>query len=100
LFLILDAPPHSDNTQINDILHKSIIEAANQGIRIIPVASSGVDKDTETFLRTIAILTGGTYTFLTDDSGIGNSHIEPTIGNYQVENLNDCIVRIIKTYYQ
>lgn len=100
LFLILDAPPHSGNTQINDSLHKSIIEAANQGIRIIPVASSGVDKDTETFLRTIAILTGGTYTFLTDDSGIGNSHLEPTVGNYQVENLNDCIVRIIKTYYQ
>ena len=100
LFLILDAPPHSGDTQINDTLQKSIIEAANQGIRIIPVASSGVDKDTETFLRTIAILTGGTYTFLTDHSGIGDSHLEPTIGNYQVENLNDCIVRIIKTYYQ
>lgn len=100
LFLILDAPPHSQNPQINDTLHKSIIEAAKQGIRIIPVASSGVDKETETFLRTIAIATGGTYTFLTDDSGIGNSHTEPTVGKYEVENLNDCIVRIIKTYYQ
>lgn len=100
LFLILDAPPHSNNAQINDNLQKSIVKAASQGIRIIPVASSGVDKDTETFLRTIAILTGGTYTFLTDDSGIGNSHLEPTIGDYTVENLNDCIVRIINTYYQ
>lgn len=100
LFLILDAPPHSQNPQIDENLQRTIIEAAKQGIRIIPVASSGVDKETETFLRTTAILTGGTYTFLTDDSGIGGSHIEPTIGNYQVENLNDCIVRIIKTYYQ
>ncbi len=100
LFLILDAPPHSGDTQINDSLQKSMIEASRQGIRIIPVASSGVDKDTETFLRTTAILTGGTYTFLTDDSGIGNSHLKPTIGDYQVENLNDCIVRIINTYYQ
>jgi len=100
LFLILDAPPHNDSSQINSNLQKTIVEAAKQGIRIIPVASSGVDKDTETFLRTIAILTGGTYTFLTDHSGIGNSHIEPTIGSYQVESLNDCIVRIIKTYYK
>ncbi len=100
LFLILDAPPHSQDAQVNDSLRKSVAEAAKQGIRIIPVASSGVDKDTETFLRTIAILTGGTYTFLTDHSGIGNSHLEPTIGDYEVENLNDCIVRIIKTYYQ
>ncbi len=100
LFLILDAPPHSNNVQINDSLQKSITRAASQGIRIIPVASSGVDLETETFLRTTAILTGGTYTFLTDDSGIGDSHLEPTIGDYTVENLNDCIVRIINTYYQ
>lgn len=100
LFLILDAPPHSNNSQINQNLNKTITEAAKQGIRIIPIASSGVDLETETFLRCSAILTGGTYTFLTDHSGIGGSHLEPTIGDYQVENLNDCIVRIINSYYQ
>ena len=100
LFLILDAPPHNGEPQIDDSLKRSIMEAARQGIRIIPIASSGVDIETETFLRTSAIMTGGTYTFLTNDSGIGNSHLEPTIGSYKVEPLNDCIVRIIKTYYQ
>lgn len=100
LFLILDAPPHSDDPQIDDSLANSIKEAAKQGIRIIPIASSGVDKTTEAFLRTSAMMTGGTYTFLTDDSGIGYSHLEPTIGSYQVEQLNECIIRIIKTYYQ
>lgn len=100
LFIILDAPPHSNDARINDTLKTAITEAAKQGIRIIPIASSGVDKQTETFLRTSAILTGGTYTFLTDDSGIGNSHLEPTIGSYDVELLNDCIVRLIKMYYQ
>ncbi len=99
LFLILDAPPHSGE-QVNDTLKLAITEAARQGIRIIPIASSGVDKETETFLRTAAILTGGTYTFLTDHSGVGNSHLEPTIGSYQVELLNDCIVRLIDQYYQ
>jgi hypothetical protein len=100
LFLILDAPPHSGSQQINETLKEAVMEAAKQGIRIIPIASSGVDKDTETFLRTIAILTGGTYTFLTDDSGIGNSHLEPTIGSYNVEFLNECIIRLIQQYYQ
>lgn len=100
LFIILDAPPHGGDQQINATLKNAITEAARQGIRIIPIASSGVDKETETFLRTAAILTGGTYTFLTDHSGVGNSHLEPTIGSYQVELLNECIVRLITQYYQ
>ncbi|MBE6902121.1 MAG: VWA domain-containing protein [Ruminococcaceae bacterium] len=97
MFFVLDAPPH-DDAQIIDEVHKHISDAAAQGIRIIPVASSGIDKSTEYLLRTMAFMTGGTYTFLTDDSGIGGSHIEPTIGDYQVEKLNDMMVRIINDY--
>ena len=73
----------------------SPVQAAAQGIRIIPVAASGVDKGTEFLLRFIDISTGGTYSFLTDDSGIGNSHIEPTVGSYQVELLNDLLGRLV-----
>ncbi|MBR5089579.1 MAG: hypothetical protein IK093_09125, partial [Ruminiclostridium sp.] len=73
--------------------------AAKLGIRIIPVASSGVDTDTEFLCRCMAMATGGTYTFLTDDSGVGYSHLEPTIGNYEVEKLNDMLVRIITDYF-
>ncbi|RXM39331.1 hypothetical protein BOQ62_12185 [Chryseobacterium sp. CH21] len=46
-------------------------------------------------MRTFALLTNGTYTFLTDDSGIGNSHIKPTIDSYEVEKLNDLLLRLI-----
>lgn len=97
-FLILDAPPH-DTGETAANLRTAMEEATKQGIRIIPIASSGVDEKTEGFLRGIAMLTGGTYTFLTDDSGIGGSHLEPTVGAYTVEALNDMIVRLIKEYY-
>ncbi|MCR5830420.1 MAG: VWA domain-containing protein [Lachnospiraceae bacterium] len=97
LFLVLDAPPHNNEANCKS-LQRSIMNASEKGIRIIPVASSGVDKDTEFLLRAFAMTTGGTYTFLTDDSGIGGSHIEPTVGDYEVEHLNDMLVRIIKEY--
>ena len=57
--------------------------------------SSGVDQPTEFLLRSLAIATGGTYTFLTNDSGIGGDHTEPTIGTFEVELLNDLLVRVI-----
>ncbi len=99
MFFVLDAPPHSDE-QIIDEVNYHVELAAAQGIRIIPVASSGIDKSTEYLLRTMAFRTGGTYTFLTDHSGIGGSHIEPTIGDYEVEKLNDLMVRIIGEYLE
>ena len=99
MFMVLDAPPHNTEA-IKQQLASTLSDAAEKGIRIIPVASSGVDKSTEFLLRTFAMTTGGTYTFLTDDSGIGGSHIEPTIGDYEVENLNDMLVRIISEYLQ
>jgi hypothetical protein len=42
--------------------------------------------------------TNGTYVFITDDSGIGNSHLEPSVGEFQVEFLNDLMVRLINKY--
>ena len=98
LFLILDAPPH-DTDEVAANLRMAVEAATAQGIRIIPIAASGVNEKTEAFLRSIAMLTGGTYTFLTDDSGVGNSHLEPTVGSYSVEALNDLIVRLVKEYY-
>ncbi len=100
LFFVLDAPPHSEK-EINGIdtqLRQTVTEAAEKGIRIIPVASSGVDTETEFLMRSYAVMTGGTYIFLTNHSGVGNDHLEPTIGEYQVEALNDCLVRVIKEY--
>ena len=96
-FMIFDAPPHSGKEQE---LLAAAQEAAKKGIHIIPVISSDSDRDTELFGRAIAITTDGSYVFLTDDSGIGNSHEEPVIGSYEVRPLYDIIVDIIDGYRQ
>lgn len=98
LFFVLDAPPHSDRKGTVDLMGSTLDAAAKSGIRVLPVASSGVDTETEYLLRTMAAVSGGTYIFLTDDSGVGNSHLEPTIGDYEVEYLNDLMVRLITWY--
>lgn len=97
LFLLLDAPPH-ENPQVKEQLQTLIPLASQKGIRIIPVSASGIDKPTEFLLRSMAIPTQGTYVFITDDSGIGNDHLEPTVGEYPVELLNDLLVRLINEY--
>lgn len=97
LFLVLDAPPHYTPDRIQK-LHELTRQAAAKGIRIIPIASSGIDKETEFLLRLFSIYTEGTYLFLTDDSGIGGSHLKPTIGRYDVQFLNDAMVKVITRY--
>lgn len=94
IFLILDASPHYSEENINKIYNK-IKLAAKKGITIIPLAASDTDKETEYIMRTFALLTNGTYTFLTNHSGIGNHHIEPTTDSYEVEKLNDLLLRLI-----
>lgn len=98
-FLIFDAPPHND-AQSLATLEKAMKAASAQGIRVIPVVSSNTERDTELFGRGLAIFTGGTYVFLTDDSGIGDSHLEPIIGAYEVESLYDLMIRLIEEYRQ
>ncbi len=97
LFLVLDAPPHYETDVIEDI-HSANLTAAEKGIKIIPVTASGIDKQTEFLMRFMAVTTNGTYVFITDDSGIGNDHLEPTVGEYEVEFLNDLMVRLINHY--
>jgi len=97
MFLILDAPPHETPESL-DLVQASIQKAAEKGITIIPIAASGIDKPTEFLLRFMSITTNGTYTFLTNDSGVGNDHITPTVGPYTVEYLNNLMVRLITKY--
>ncbi|MCR5742272.1 MAG: hypothetical protein K6F92_00885 [Lachnospiraceae bacterium] len=94
-FLILDAPPHADK---EEALIAATKTAAAKGIHIIPVVASSSDRDTELFCRSLAIMTDGDYVFLTDDSGIGDSHLEPIIGDYTVESLSKIIIDIINEY--
>ena len=97
LFLVLDAPPHDDpGTRAR--LQAVVRRAARRGVRIIPVVCSGMEKDGEYLMRSVALATNGTYVFLTDDSGIGGSHLKPTTDEYDVELFNDLLVRLITSY--
>ncbi len=92
LFLIGDAPPHAQHMD-------HTLAAANglrkKGIAVYPVACSGYDQACEFIWRSCALLTASQFLFLTDDSGVGNSHAEPTIPYYQVERLESLMVRMI-----
>lgn len=94
LFMVLDAPPHQDDSTIHKMAKLTRLAAA-KGVRIIPVVASGINKSAEYLFRSIALATNGTYVFLTDDSGIGNPHIKPTTDEYEVEKLNDLLVRLV-----
>lgn len=97
LFLVLDAPPHHTPEHAKR-MREIALRAAEKGVRIIPVVCSGMDQSGEYLLRSLALATNGTYTFLTDHSGIGNSHLEPSTDSYTVEKLNDLLVRVIHQF--
>ena len=91
-FWVADAPHHAQNAQA---LGSTILQSRATGIHIYPVASSGIDEFTELTMRTAAQLTGGRYLFLTNDSGVGNSHKEPSIPCYFVTRLDNAMLRMI-----
>ena len=94
VFLVLDAPCHQDSATIA-LLHEQILNAAAMGVRIVPVVCSGLGKSGEYLMRSIALTTNGTSFFLTDDSGIGHTHLKPATDSLKVEHLNDMLVRTI-----
>ncbi len=99
LFLILDAPPHKDECTQKQ-MRLLVKEAARKGVKVIPITASGIDKETEYLMRFAALATNGTYSFITDHSGIGGDHIDPTTLGYEVEFLNDLMVRLVNRYVE
>jgi hypothetical protein len=96
LFLVLDAPPHQEYAQ--EILELTE-EAAAMGVRIIPVAASGASENTQQLLRGMAVMTGGTFIFLDDNSGVGYGHtVTEKQEEYSSEYLNAMMIRIIGEY--
>lgn len=98
IFHVLDAPPHS-GSQNKQTFHDAVLTAADKGIRICPVICSGSDIGTEYTMREAAIYTGGTFIFVTDDSGIGGEHHDPELPNVTVELLNSMLVRLTMGYH-
>lgn len=98
LFMILDAPPHSNNEEHKKMVRQYAQLASEKGIRLVPVTASGIDKSTEFLMKYLAITTNGEYIYITNDSKIGDSHIKPTGGESKVEYLNDLMVRTVLEY--
>ena len=92
MLLVADAPPHDDKIglawQASEVLRA-------QRVQIVPVAASGVADKAEYVMRAMAALTQSRYTFLTDDSGVGNPHAAPAIDCYLVTRLNALLIRVI-----
>jgi hypothetical protein len=92
LFWVADAPYHNEKAAV---FADAVTKLADLDVHIYPVAASGVDDLAEFSMRSAAQLTLGRYLFLTDDSGVGNSHAVPKIPCYYVTKLNEAVVRMV-----
>ncbi len=92
--LVADAPP--PDSAISATWDSGLI-SRSRGIHIVPLAASGVDETAEFLMRSMGQLTGGRYLFLTDDSGIGNPHAEPTVDCYVVTRLDGLVQRVLQS---
>lgn len=90
--LVADAPPHDVDIAAT---WDTALVSRTRGIHIVPIAASGVDKSAEFLMRAMSQITGGRYLFLTDDSGIGNPHAEPTVDCYVVTRLDGLVTRVL-----
>ena len=100
IFLVADAPPHLDYAQENHY-GVEIMEAAERGIKIYPIASSGLDMQGEYIFRQLAQYTGGRFIFLTygaDGAGSGSTGTETTfdVDDYTVSSLDALVVQIVE----
>ena len=91
-FWVADAPHHAAQAPE---MHDAMLALQAHDIHVYPVAASGVDELTELTMRSAAELTGGRYLFLTNNSGIGNDHKEPSIPCYFVTRLDKSILRMV-----
>jgi len=94
VFHIADAPPHDADARA---YLGAVQTAAQRDVQIFGLGASGVAAESEYLMRQAAAATGGRYLFLTDDSGVGLTHAEPTISCYQVTLLSDLMVRVLRS---
>jgi hypothetical protein len=92
LLLVADAPPHPEN--VTKTWAAAEVARARR-IQIVPVAASGVEDLAQYMMRAMAAATQSRYLFLTDDSGIGNPHAEPSVDCYLVTRLDRLVWRVL-----
>ncbi|MEZ4666770.1 MAG: vWA domain-containing protein [Anaerolineae bacterium] len=109
VFLVADAAPHLDYANDYDY-SLEMAEAAGKGIKIHPIASSGLTPDGEFIFRQLAQYTFGHFLFLTYEQGRsgapGESRPDLSVGtpaspetggqgDYSVEQLDELVLRLI-----
>lgn len=94
MFHIADAPPHDRDARA--YLAAAQV-AAKKNVQIFGLGASGVAAESEFLMRQAAVQTSGRYLFLTDDSGVGHAHAEPTIACYRVTQLSNLMVRVLRS---
>jgi hypothetical protein len=96
VFLIADAPPHLDYRDGPDYA-ADVRAAARRGIKIMPIASSGLDDQGEYVFRQLAEITMGRFTFLTygADGVSPGDHTDHHVSDYAVLALDDLVVRLV-----
>lgn len=92
LLHVADAPPHDRDA---GAYLRAAKAAAADGVQIFTLGASGVAREAEFLMRQAALVSGGRYLFLTDDSGVGNAHAEPSIPCYRVTKLSRLLTRIL-----
>lgn len=95
IFLVADAPPHLDYPQDNDYA-EDVFFAAESGIKIFPIASSGLDDQGEYILRQLAQISGGKFLFLTYGAGgAAGDDTSHHVDDYSVLSLDEMVIRIV-----
>jgi hypothetical protein len=110
IFLVADAPPHLDYPNDFDYAQEMVIAAA-RGIKIHPIASSGLTPDGEFIFRQLAQYTMGHFLFLTYQSGSSGAPGEKRgdlqvgtpanpqqgqPGDYTVEHLDELVLMLVQ----
>lgn len=95
VFLVADAPPHLDYggpSYADDAL-----SAAAAGIKVLPIASSGLDAQGEYVYRQLAQLTMGRFVFLTYGAdGVGpGEDTTMNVDDYSVLSLDELVVQLV-----
>jgi hypothetical protein len=72
----------------------SMLRALEMGVKIFPLASSGLDNTEGEFIfRQMSLITNAKYLFITDSKGGTDYHVDEQ--EYTVDRLDDLIVKLI-----
>ena len=101
VFLVADAPPHLDYFDDYDYADE-MLYAGEHGIKVHPIASSGLDPVGEYIFRQIGQTTMGRFIFLTYSNGTSGSagdertDLEAGEDDYTVDFLDGLVVRLVE----